>query len=81
VKDKPPTNGKELHNAYKAEIEQRVESLSLGSPKDFAEYQKLVGVITGLRVAEQMLKALLERENNDDDDYSPPGRTDSAPRN
>jgi len=67
----PPRNGAELHNAFKEEISQRVEALARGSPKDYAEYQKLVGVVTGLRLAEQMLVDLLERDK-DDTGYEPP---------
>ena len=65
MKDKPPTNGAELHNALKDELRMREEALVRGAPKDYAEYQKLVGVISGLRLAEQMLKDLLERETDD----------------
>jgi hypothetical protein len=62
---KAPTNGAELHNAYKDELRMREEALVRGAPKDYAEYQKLVGVISGLRLAEQMLKDLLERDEHD----------------
>ena len=70
MKEHPPRNGAELHNALKEEIQMRADALVRGSPKDYAEYQKLVGVISGLSLAEQMLKDLLERDN-DDDGYSP----------
>ena len=71
MKGRPPTNSVELHNAYKVEIEQRIEAIARGMPKDFAEYQKLVGVVTGLRLAEQMLQDLLNRDEHDDG-YEPP---------
>jgi hypothetical protein len=69
----PPRNGEELHIALKEEIQLRVDAVANGSPRSFEDYRNLVGVVTGLRIAEQMLKALLDRENNDDiDGYSPP---------
>jgi len=71
MKDQPPRNGAELHNALKDELRMREEALVRGAPKDYAEYQKLVGVISGLRLAEQMLKDLLERDKDDIDGYSP----------
>ena len=62
---RPPTNSVELHNAYKEEIQHRVMAIANGAPQDYAAYQKLVGVVHGLRIAEQMLQDLLNRENED----------------
>jgi hypothetical protein len=59
-----PRNSAELHIAYKDEIQVRMESIANGAPRDFAEYQKLVGVLTGLRLAEQMLRDLLDRDQD-----------------
>jgi hypothetical protein len=61
-----PRNGAELHIALKDEIQQRVDAVANGSPRTFEDYRHLVGVLTGLRLAEQMLRDLLDRENNDD---------------
>ena len=71
MKGRPPTNSVELHNAYKEEIHHRVEAIANGAPQDYAAYQKLVGVISGLRLAEQMLQDLLNRDEHDDG-YEPP---------
>ena len=65
MKYKTPTNGEELHNALKDEIQQRVDALANGSPRTFEDYRHLVGVVTGLRTAEQMLVALLNRDKDD----------------
>lgn len=67
----PPRNGTELHYALLDEIEQRTAAIASGTPADYAAYQKLVGVVSGLRLAEQMLKDLLERDTHDDDGSAP----------
>jgi hypothetical protein len=56
-----------LQKQLREEIGVRIESLSRGSCADFAAYQQLVGVLSGLRIAEQLLTALLESVNDDDD--------------
>jgi hypothetical protein len=68
----PPRNGKELHNALQEEIQMRVDVVANGVPRSFEEYRHLVGVLTGLRLAEQMLRDLLDRDKDDNDGYSPP---------
>jgi hypothetical protein len=67
---RPPRNGAELHIALKEEIQARVDTIANGAPRSFEEYRYLVGVLTGLRLAEQMLQALLERDKDVDDDDS-----------
>jgi hypothetical protein len=59
-----PRNSAELHNAYLDEIQVRMESIANGASRDFAEYRHLVGVISGLRLAEQMLNDLLLKDND-----------------
>jgi hypothetical protein len=49
---------KELEEA----IEARKNALAKGHIKDFAEYQHVVGVITGLASAKERLKDLLKYE-------------------
>jgi hypothetical protein len=51
----------------KEEQQLRAVALSRGTARDFAEYQKLAGEISGLALAENMLKALLELIDNDDE--------------
>jgi hypothetical protein len=50
------------------EIKLRAGAIVDGSPRSFDAYQNLVGVITGLRTAEQLLIGLLESNANDHDD-------------
>lgn len=45
-----------------------VEFVSLGSIKDFAEYQKLCGVIQGLDTAKQIITDLAKRLETEDDE-------------
>lgn len=50
-----------------AEIEGLNVNLGRGSAKDYAEYQFLCGKIRGLLVAEDIIKALKERLEKDDE--------------
>ncbi|HKV96064.1 MAG TPA: hypothetical protein VJR90_01055 [Gammaproteobacteria bacterium] len=52
------------------EVAARVATVARGSPRTFEEYQHLVGVITGLNLAERIVKDLLETES-DDDSFAP----------
>jgi hypothetical protein len=45
-----------------------VEFISLGSIKDFFEYQKLCGVIQGLDTAKQIITDLAKRLETEDDE-------------
>lgn len=47
------------------DIEARVEELARGACKTFDDYKNLCGVIRGLRIAEDNIKALQERLNDD----------------
>lgn len=49
------------------EVDALQQNVAGGSAKDYAEYQHLCGKIRGLLVAEDIIKALKERmENNDE---------------
>lgn len=49
------------------EVDALQQNVSSGAAKDYAEYQHLCGKIRGLLVAEDIIKALKERmENNDE---------------
>lgn len=50
------------------EIKMRAGAIVSGTPQSFDAYQNLVGVVTGLRIAEHLLIGLLESNANDLDD-------------
>lgn len=50
-----------------SEITAIQQNLSSGVAKDYAEYQNLCGKIRGLLVAEDIVKALKERMEEDDE--------------
>jgi hypothetical protein len=58
----------DLLGRLREEIRLRVTALASGTPRSYEEYQNLVGVITGLRTAEQLLSDLLESSAHDFDD-------------
>lgn len=47
--------------------ERLTESLSNGSPKDYAEYKYTVGTIRGLRIAQEIINTLANRMEQDDE--------------
>lgn len=49
------------------EIEQYVDAISTGAVEDYAEYRKLVGHISGLMRAKQIMQDLLARAERDPD--------------
>lgn len=49
------------------EIDAMQQNVSSGAAKDYAEYQHLCGKIRGLLVAEDIIKALKERMEKDDE--------------
>ncbi len=51
---------KELNDA----IEMRKNAIAKGHAKDYAEYQHIAGVISGLTMAVERLKDLLQREED-----------------
>ena len=50
-----------------AEIDAMHQNVASGAAKDYAEYQHLCGKIRGLLVAEDIIKALKERMEKDDE--------------
>lgn len=50
-----------------SEINEVQQTLSAGAAKDFSEYQHLCGKIRGLLVAEDIIKALQERIDKNDE--------------
>lgn len=58
-------------HVYKSlrEREQSIsDALANGSPKNWEQYQSLVGEIRGLAIAREEIKALLEKHADDDED-------------
>ena len=55
-----------------AQLRERVEEtekfLSMGQAKDYAEYRHLCGLVRGLEAAEQMIKDLAKRREQDADE-------------
>lgn len=49
-------------------VQHRTETLITGQSKDFAEYQRLVGVVEGLRLAERELLELQRNQQEYDED-------------
>lgn len=56
-----------LLNQISEEVDAMQQNVSLGSAKDYAEYQHLCGKIRGLLVAEDIIKALKERMEKADE--------------
>ena len=74
-KNTPPRSIEDVIAELRNEQQLRMEALASGTPPDYPAYQKIVGAISGLGTAEQLLKDLLERMTNDDElGYSPPTR-------
>lgn len=57
-----------LHKAITDLVQHRSETLISGQIKDFAEYQRLVGVVEGLRLAERELLELQRNQQEYDED-------------
>jgi hypothetical protein len=49
------------------EIERQKDEVCFGTPKDYAEYRHICGVITGLTKAETLVKELNKKLENLDD--------------
>jgi hypothetical protein len=59
-----------FHHLIKEIAKERVSresACSSGSPKDFAEYKNLCGVIQGLSLAESIVKDLVQKLERDDE--------------
>jgi hypothetical protein len=68
VKSDIPTDVDDLLKKLRAEIAGRSTALVRGAPADYAAYQNLVGVLSGLTLAEQLVIALLEHMDDRDFD-------------
>jgi len=67
VKGDAPRDADDLLKKVQTEIRVRGDALARGAPVDYAAYQNLVGVISGLTLAEQLIKALLDHIDDIDD--------------
>ena len=56
---------KALYKSLRERENDIVEMVANGSPKDWEQYQSMVGEIRGLAFAREELKALLERTSED----------------
>ena len=56
-----------LLKQIREEVDTMQQTVSSGTAKDYAEYQNLCGKIRGLLVAEDIIKALKERIEKDDE--------------
>jgi hypothetical protein len=59
-----------FHHLIKEIAKERVSresACSSGSPKDFAEYKNLCGVIQGLSLAESIVKDLVQKLEHEDE--------------
>lgn len=56
-----------LERGLKKEIESLQDGLGAGVPKDFSEYQFIVGQIRGIRFAMDLVIRIRERLNSDGD--------------
>lgn len=54
-------------NKVKDEVKNMEYDIARGTAKDYAEYQYLCGKLRGLLVAEDIIKALKERMEEDDE--------------
>ena len=52
----------------RADMNNYADQMASGVCRDFAEYQKLVGVLHGLALAEEIIQALAKKVIHDDDD-------------
>jgi len=57
-----------LLKALRAQIDTRSQALTYGSVKDWESYQRVVGEVTGLTSAEQLVLDLLKKMETVDDD-------------
>ena len=72
MKDKPIRTVEDLLARVRAEKAFRTTSLVEGAMKSFDDYRYSVGFISGLSHTEQLLKDLLESQNDDDLFPDPP---------
>jgi len=66
TKDAPPRNADDLLKKVRDELAMRTTALTRGNPADYAAYQNLVGVISGLSIAERLIVDLLEHMDDTD---------------
>lgn len=56
-----------LRKMIRADMHNYTDDMAGGACQDFAQYQKLCGVIQGLAIAERYLMDLLSKVENDDE--------------
>lgn len=56
-----------LRQMIRTDMNNYADDMAGGACQDFAQYQKLCGVIQGLAIAERYLMDLLKKAENDDD--------------
>jgi len=56
-----------LRQMIRTDMNNYADDMAVGALQDFAQYQKLCGVIQGLAIAERYLMDLLKKAENDDD--------------
>lgn len=56
-----------LGKTLRRDMNDMADQMANGQCRNFDEYQKLVGVIRGLALAEEHLKALAKKANQDDE--------------
>ena len=65
-KNEAPKDADDLLKKLREELHARNTALVRGSPADYAAYQNLVGVISGLSIAERLTLDLLEHMDDTD---------------
>lgn len=70
MKNKPIRTVEDVLTTLRQERQMRVDAVVSGAPKSFDEYRHSVGAISGLGIAEHLLKDLLESQ--EDDLFDPP---------
>lgn len=68
MKGDSPRDVDDLLKRIREELNGRRDALVRGAPGDYPAYQNLVGVLTGLTIAEQLTKALLDYIDDSDPD-------------
>jgi len=61
-----PRSVEDVIDTLRNEQQLRTDALATGTPQDYASYLRIVGAISGLGIAEQLLKVLLESNADDD---------------
>lgn len=57
-----------LNSKLNSRVQDISESLASGAAKDFAEYQRLCGLVTGLLTAQREIQDLAQKMKDNDED-------------